>query len=211
MNVRTTLLSLAALPLMLSIGCLRSYNAVPLNPAFLTSTTKTETQVEIKYKAFLTPAEVSEKFGTKLAEERQVIPVQVLISNKGTATYRIVRASMVVEETASKTRLAALTVDQMYELGRHGYGQPTCGILFGGILGLPCLITTLSANDKIRADYLQKLLQDTILEPGKEVTGAVFFDPEPAHLSRLNGNYKLLIEMVDTKTNTPLIVGSALN
>lgn len=209
MKFRPSLLPLGA-ALLLTVGCLRSYNAVPLTHASLLNEAKSETGLVLKTKAFLTPAEVSERFGTKLAEERQVIPVQVLIANTGTESFRILRANFVIEETQQKVKLDALSLDQMYELGRHGYGAPVCGLIFGGVLGLPSLITTMNANDKLRDDYGRKLIQDAIVEPGKEVAGAVFFDPQARNLNR-TGHYKLIVEVQNTKTNAKTTLEQSLS
>ncbi|HJW73464.1 MAG TPA: hypothetical protein VJ486_11590 [Geothrix sp.] len=201
----------AALALSLgSMGCLRSYNATPLTTASLQGSVATPDGVELKTKAFLTPAEVSEKFGTKLAEDRQVIPVQVLLTNKSTSTYRVLRTSFIMEELGQKVRLEALDSNQMYELGRHGYGAPVCGLIFGGILGVPSLITTMNANDRLREDYNRKGFLDTILEPTKEAAGVVMFDPAARTLTR-SGKYKLIVELENTTSKSKTVVEQLFN
>jgi hypothetical protein len=154
----------------------------------------------MKTKAFIDRSEITDKFGAKLAEDRQVIPVQVLISNKGTQSYRVLRTSFVLTETNGNVKLPSLTSEQIYQLGRHGYGAPVCGMIFGGILGIPSLVTTMNANDRLRDDYSHKLLQDAIVDPDKETNGVVFFDPAASHLSR-DGKYKLIVELENTSTN----------
>lgn len=201
----------AALALSLgSMGCLRSYNATPLTTASLQGSVTTPDGVELKTKAFLTPTEVSEKFGTKLAEDRQVIPVQVLLTNKSTSTYRVLRTSFIMEELGQKVRLEALDSNQMYELGRHGYGAPVCGLIFGGILGVPSLITTMNANDRLREDYNRKGFLDTILEPTKEAAGVVMFDPAARTLTR-SGKYKLIVELENTTSKSKTVVEQLFN
>ena len=206
------LLFTAALVLGLSsMGCLRSYNATPLSAASLQGTVNHPDGVELKTKAFLSPAEVSEKFGTKLANDRQVIPVQVLLTNKGTATYRVLRTAFLLEEQTQKVRLEALTPDQMYELGRHGYGAPVCGMIFGGVLGLPSLITTMNANDRLRDDYNRKGFIDALVEPGKEAAGVVMFDPAPGGGFRYTGKYRLIVELENTASKSKLTLEQAFN
>jgi hypothetical protein len=209
--MRPLLLSAALILGVSSMGCLRSYNATPLTPASLQGTTTHPEGLELKTKAFLTPAEVSDKFGSKLAEDRQVIPVQVLVANKSTATYRVLRTSFVLEEQSQKVRLEALNSDQMYELGRHGYGAPVCGLIFGGILGVPSLITTMTANDRLREDYSRKSFMDAIVEPGKEAAGVVMFDPAARAMSRYTGKYKLIVEMENTGSKAKLVMEQPLN
>lgn len=200
----------AALALSLtSVGCIRSYNVTPLSSASLQGTVVHPDGIEMKTKAFVTPAEVAEKFGTKLAMDRQVIPVQVLITNKSTATYRVLRTSFVVEEQSQNIRLDSLNPTQMYELGRHGYGAPVCGMIFGGILGLPSLITTMNSNDRLRDDYNRKNFVDTIIEPNKEGAGVVMFDPAARALTRY-GKYKLIVELENTTTKTKLTLEQPL-
>jgi len=189
-----------------SVGCLRSYNATPMTSASLVASATHPAGVELKTKAFITPAEVAEKFGTKLAEDRQVIPVQVLITNKSTATYRVLRTSFVMEEATQKVRLEAMDSNQMYELGRHGYGAPVCGMIFGGILGLPSLITTMNANDRLREDYNRKSFMDTLIEPSKEAAGVVMFNPEARSLNRYTGKYKLIVELEDTTSKAKTVL-----
>lgn len=207
--MRSFLLPAALLLSLGSMGCLRSYNATPLTTASLQGTVSTPDGVELKTKAFLSPSEVSEKFGTKLAEDRQVIPVQVLLTNKSTASYRVLRTSFVIEEVSQKVRLEALDSNQMYELGRHGYGAPVCGMIFGGILGLPSLITTMNANDRLREDYNRKAFVDAIVEPNKEAAGIVMFDPAARALYR-NGKYKLIVELENTGSRAKVVLEQPL-
>jgi hypothetical protein len=192
-----------------SLGCLRSYNTTPMSNASLQGTATSPDGVEMRTKAFLTPAEVSEKFGTKLAEDRQVIPVQVLITNKGAATYRVLRTAFLLEEQSQKVRLEALTPEQMYELGRHGYGAPVCGMIFGGLLGLPSLITTMNANDRLREDYSRKGFTDVLVEPGKEAAGVVMFDPSAKAMFRYVGKYRLVVELENTASKSKLTLEQA--
>jgi hypothetical protein len=208
--MRSLPLSAALFFSLASVGCLRSYNTTPMSPALLQVTMTSPDGMEMKTKAFLTPAEVAEKFGTKLAEDRQVIPVQVLLSNKSTNSYRVLRTSFVIEEQSQKVRLEALDSNQMYELGRHGYGAPVCGMIFGGVLGLPSLITTMNANDRLRDDYSRKAFVDTIVEPGKEATGVVMFNPAARTLDR-NGKYKLIVELENTVSKAKVLVEQALS
>ncbi len=208
--MRPLLLSAAILASLASVGCLRSYNATPLSPASLQGTVAHPDGVEMKTKAFVTPAEVADKFGTKLAEDRQVIPVQVLLTNKSNAAFRVLRTSFVIEEQSQKVRLEAMSPDQMYELGRHGYGAPVCGLIFGGILGVPSLITTMNANDRLREDYSRKTFMDTILEPTKEAAGVVMFDPAARALTRY-GKYKLIVELENTTSKAKLTLEQAFN
>jgi len=203
------LLAVLALSLA-SVGCIRSYNVTPINNASLQGTVTHPDGVEMKTKAFLAPNEVADKFGTKLAEDRQVIPVQVLITNKSTATYRVLRTSFVIEEQSQKARLEALDPSQMYELGRHGYGAPVCGMIFGGILGLPSLITTMNSNDRLRDDYNRKNFVDSIIEPNKESAGVVMFDPAARALTRA-GKYKLIVELENTTAKSKIIIEQPLN
>lgn len=207
--MRPLVLSAALLLSLGSIGCLRSYNTTPMSNASLQGTVASPDGIEMRTKAFLAPNEMSEKFGTKLAQDRQVIPVQVLITNKGTATYRVLRSAFILEEQNQKVRLEALTPDQMYELGRHGYGAPVCGIIFGGILGLPSLITTMNANDRLRDDYLRKGFTDSLVEPGKEAAGVVMFDPAAKSMFRYVGNYRLLVELENTASKSKLTLEQA--
>lgn len=202
-------LSAALILSLASVGCLRSYNTTPLSPASLQTTTASPDGVEMKTKAFLAPAEVAEKFGTKLAEDRQVIPVQVLLTNKSSNTYRVLRTSFLIEEQSQKVRLEALDANQMYELGRHGYGAPVCGMIFGGILGVPSLVTTLNANDRLRDDYSRKAFMDTIVEPSKEAAGVVMFDPAARTLTR-DGKYKLVVELENTTTKAKTVMEQPL-
>jgi hypothetical protein len=200
----------AALALSLaSVGCIRSYNVTPLSNASLQGTVTSPDGVEVKTKAFLSPAEVAEKFGTKLAEDRQVIPVQVLITNRSTSTYRVLRTSFLIEEQSQKVRLESLDPNQMYELGRHGYGAPVCGMIFGGLLGLPSLITTMNSNDRLREDYNRKNFMDTLIEPNKEGAGVVMFDPAARTLSRY-GKYKLFVELENTNTKSKVSIEQPL-
>lgn len=208
--MRPLLLSAAILASLASVGCLRSYNATPLSTASLQGTVAHPEGVEMKTKAFVTPAEVADKFGTKLAEDRQVIPVQVLLTNKSNAAYRVLRTSFVIEEQSQKVRLEAMSPDQMYELGRHGYGAPVCGLIFGGILGVPSLITTMNANDRLREDYSRKTFMDTIIEPTKEAAGVVMFDPAARALTRY-GKYKLIVELENTTSKAKLTLEQAFN
>ena len=203
--MRPLFLSAAIVMSLGSVGCIRSYNVTPLTSASLQGTATHPDGVELKTKAFLSPAEVSDKFGTKLAEDRQVIPVQVLITNKSTAAYRVLRTSFVIEEQSQKVRLEALNPNQMYELGRHGYGAPVCGMIFGGLLGLPSLITTMNANDRLRDDYNRKNFTDTIIEPGKDAGGVVMFDPAARALTRYT-KYKLIVELENTTSKSKVVV-----
>ncbi len=116
-----------------------------------------------------------------------------------------------MEEQSQKVRLEALNTDQMYELGRHGYGAPVCAILFGGIFGLPSLITTMNANDRRRDDYSRKTFVDTIVEPTKETAGVVMFDPAARALSRYTGKYKLIVELENTTAKAKVVVEQLLN
>ena len=194
---------------LLCLGCLRSYNVSPLSPASLNKVAVHESGIELRTKAFLAPNEVADRFGSKLAEDRQVIPVQVLVTNKSKDPYRVLRASFILEEQEKKVRLEALTPDQMYDIGRHGYGAPVCGIIFGGILGLPSLITTMNANNKLQMDYQQKVFVDAIVDPAKDVVGAVLFNPEPAGLTRAS-KYHLLIEFENVNTKVKFTLDQAL-
>ncbi len=210
MNLTRLFLPVTVLALSLNVGCLRSYNSTPLSNANLTTAMHTEDGLELKAKAFFDKGEIADKFGEKLANERQVIPVQLLLQNKSQSTYRVLRTSFILEEAAQKTRLNALSSNEMYEIGRHGYGAPVCGMIFFGILGIPSLVTTLTANGKVQEDYARKLLQDTLLEPTKEAAGAVFFNPEPAKLARA-GKYKLVVELENTTSNKKITLERELN
>lgn len=203
--MRSLFLPAALILSLSSLGCLRSYNVTPLTNASLQGTANSPDGVELKTKAFLSPSEVADKFGTKLAEDRQVIPVQVLLTNKSTSSYRVLRTSFVIEEQSQKVRLEALNANQMYELGRHGYGKPVCGMIFGGVLGLPSLITTMNANDRLREDYNRKSFVDTIIEPNKEAAGVVMFDPAARALYR-NGKYKLIVELENTTSKAKVVI-----
>ncbi len=68
--MRSLLLAAAITLGLASMGCLRSYNATPLTTASLQGTVTSSEGVEVRTKAFITPAEVRDKFGTKLSEER---------------------------------------------------------------------------------------------------------------------------------------------
>lgn len=193
-----------------SVGCLRSYNVMPLSTASLNGTVASPDGVQVQTKAFLSPQEVAERFGTKLAEDRQVIPVQVLITNKSTASYRVLRASFIMEDKKEKVRLEALNPDQMYELGRYGYGAPVCGLIFGGVLGLPSLITTMKANDHLRDDYIRKEFVDSIVEPSKDTAGVVMFDPAARGLNR-NEKYTLIVELENTATKAKTFLEEPMN
>ncbi len=208
--MRSPLLPLALLFTLASLGCLRSYNGTPLTSAALNGSSASPDGVQLQTKAFLSPAEVADKFGTKLAEDRQVIPVQVLLTNKSTASYRVLRTSFLMENLSGTVRLDALNSEQMYQLGRHGYGAPVCGMIFGGILGLPSLITTMNANDRLRDDYSRKSFLDSIVEPGKEAAGVVMFDPAARGLNR-NEKYKLVVEMENTATKAKVVIEQALS
>lgn len=208
--MRSLLVSAAITLSFASMGCIRSYNVTPMTNASLQGTVTQPDGVELKTKAFISPSEVADKFGTKLAMDRQVIPVQVLITNKSTSTYRVLRTSFVIEEQAQKVRLEALNPNQMYELGRHGYGAPVCGMIFGGLLGLPSLITTMNANDRLRDDYTRKSFVDTIIEPNKEAAGVVMFDPLSRNLNRY-GKYKLIVELENTTSKSKVAVEQLLN
>jgi len=210
MNLRNLALVSGLAVLGLSVGCIRSYNVTPLSPASLNTELKTTIGVEVRTKGFLDAKDVSEKFGTKLANDRQVVPVQVQINNKGPESYKVLRANFVLLETGQNIKLDSLSNEQIYELGRHGYVAPVCGVLFGGILGLPSLITTMNSNDRLRDDYNRKLLSDTILDPGKEASGVVFFDPAAKNLQR-SGKYKLVVELLNTTTNAKSTVEQILN
>ena len=193
-----------------SMGCLRSYNVSPLSNASLQGTVSSSDGIQMQTKAFLSQAEVADKFGTELAEDRQVIPVQVLITNKSTASYRVLRTSFVIEEQSQKVRLEALNANQMYELGRHGYGKPVCGMIFGGILGLPSLITTINANNRLRDDYGHKSFMDSLVDPGKDAAGVVMFDPA-AHALTRNGRYTLIVELQNTSTQAKVVLEQPLS
>lgn len=193
-----------------SVGCIRSYNVTPLSTASLQGTVTSPDGVEMKTKAFLAPGEIAEKFGTKLAEDRQVIPVQVLITNRSAATYRVLRSAFVMEEQTQKVRLEALDSNQMYAIGRHGYGAPVCGLIFGGPLGVPSLVTTLIANNKLQDDYSRKAFLDTLIEPNKEAVGVLMFDPATRALNR-NGRYKLIVELENTVSKAKLVIEQVLS
>ena len=47
------------------------------------------------------------------------------------------------------------------------------------------------------------------LAPGKELTGTVFFDPDPQHLNRADP-FKLVLELVDEETNAKVTLEQAL-
>jgi hypothetical protein len=121
----------------------------------------------------------------------------------------VLRTSFVIQEQSKKVNLEALTPTQMYELGRHGYGAPVCGMIFGGILGLPSLITTMNANESLRDDYNRKTFVDTIIDPSKEATGVVMFDPGPAAMSR-SGKYTLIVELENTASHTKVLIEQPL-
>ena len=194
--------------LTLSLGCLRSYNTSPLSPASLNTTLKNPAGLALQTKAFLAPAEVAEKFGKKLAEDRQVIPVQVLLANHGTSSYKVLRSGFALVGS-QPGRVPQLTPEEIYQLGRHGYGAPVCGIFFGGPLGVPSLVTTIVANNNLREDYEAKELKDAILAPGKEVAGTVFFDPLPQHMNRADP-FRLVVELLDAETNAKVTLEQAL-
>jgi hypothetical protein len=208
--MRSILLPAALAMSLASVGCIRSYNVTPLSNASLQGTVTSPDGVEVKTKAFLAPAEIAEKFGTEIAEDRQVIPVQVLITNKSTATYRVLRSSFVIEEQAQKVRLEALDSNQMYAIGRHGYGAPVCGLIFGGPLGVPSLVTTLIANNKLQEDYIHKGFLDALIEPNKEAAGVLMFDPAARALSR-SGKYKLIVELENTVSKAKVVIEQALS
>lgn len=210
MKLKHAMFPLAVAAMGLHVGCLRSYVATPMSNANLTTSMRTEDGLELKAKAYFDKGEIADKFGEKLADDRQVIPVQVLLQNKSQSTYRVLRTSFILEEASQKTRLNTLTSVEMYEIGRHGYGAPVCGMLFFGILGVPSLVTTLSANGKLQDDYARKMLQDTLLEPAKEATGAVFFNPEPAKLARAD-KYKLVVDLENTTTSKKVTLERELN
>lgn len=207
--MRPLLVSVALALSLASMGCLRSYNVTPLSNASLQGTVSSPDGVQMQTKAFLSPAEVADKFGTELAEDRQVIPVQVLITNKSTASYRVLRTSFIIEEQNQKVRLEALNSNQMYELGRHGYGKPVCGMIFGGVLGLPSLITTINANNRLRDDYSHKSFVDSIIDPGKDAGGVVMFDPA-AHALTRSGKYALIVELENTSSKAKVVVEQPL-
>lgn len=210
MKLKNAMFSATIAALGLNVGCIRSYVTTPLNNANLTTAVHTEDGLELKAKAYFDKGEIADKFGAKLADDRQVIPVQLLLQNKSQSTYRVLRASFILEEAGQKIRLNTLSSDEMYEIGRHGYGAPVCGMIFFGVLGIPSLVTTITANGKVQEDYARKMLQDTLLEPTKEATGAVFFNPEPAKLARV-GKYKLVVELENTTTNKKVTLERELN
>lgn len=210
MKLKHVLLSGAIVALGVNVGCIRSYVATPMNNANLTAFMHTEDGLELKAKAYFDKGEIADKFGEKLADDRQVIPVQLLLQNKSQSTYRVLRTSFILEEAAQKIRLNTLTSSEMYDIGRHGYGAPVCGMIFFGVLGIPSLVTTITANGKVQDDYARKMLQDTLLEPTKEAAGAVFFNPEPAKLARA-GKYKLVMELENTTTNKKVTLEHELN
>lgn len=182
------------------VACLRSYNASPVTPATLATEGKIVEALVLGTHAFTRAEEIQDKFGEKLAQERQVIPVQVQLANQGTRTWKVTRLSFaLVQDANAQVRLETLNQEDIYQLGRHGWGKPVCGMILGGVLGIPSAVTTSTANDRLRADYLQKALPEMVLEPGKDVHGVVFFDPASRLLGR-NDKFKLVLELQDAKT-----------
>lgn len=210
MNSKNLLAPLGLALLISSLGCLRNYNVSPLSPVSLNTALQNDPGLELKTKAFTSKAEVAEKFGHKLAEDREVLPIQVLITNKGTESFKVLRTSFQLVETGHTVELPALTSEEIYQLGREGFGAPVCGLIFGGPLGVPSLVTTIVANNRLRDDYQTKLLQEAILDPGKECSGAVFFNPEARNLKR-SGTYKLVVDLLNAKTNAKVTLQQTIN
>ena len=207
--MRFTLLFLGLLTATVSTGCIRSYNTTPLSIVNLDSTLTTANGLELRTKAFVTPAEIYDKFGVQLAGDSMVIPVQVLVTNQGLAPYRVLRNSFVLEATDQKIRLAALNFDEMYRVGSLDYTGPILGVLFGGPLGLPSLWTTLYANDKLHDDYERKIFRDSFLAPGESARGVLFFDLRGRDLSR-HDKYRLLVEFENMETHAKTVARQAL-
>lgn len=149
--------------------------------------------LEVHLKAYLAEDEIAEAFGGHVAQDKQTIPVLIVLSNHGNETYRILRARMRLADARSGTRLEPETFDEMVDDGRWGAGWQ---LFFSFILlsGMPGYISTVNANAKISPDYALKVFQDVRLDQGAEASGAVFFDPGKAHLKRLNGDWRLVLE-----------------
>lgn len=193
----------------LHTACLRSYNTSPVSAVTLGGPASAPEGLELKSHPFLSPSEIQDKFGTKLAKERRAIPVQVSIRNKGTQTYKVTRVGFGLMDKTG-TKVEALTLEQAYQLGRHGWGTPICGLFFGGFLGIPSALTTSQANEQLQADYRAKMLNDTLLEPGKEASGVLFFTPNTKRIER-NENYKLVVEVENAATGAKTSLQQPLN
>lgn len=199
MNVRNLLLIPIIGFAVLNVGCLRSYNVSPVTSVTLGAPVPSTEGLELKSHAFLKVEEIKEKFGEKLANDRQVIPVQIALKNTGTQVYKITRASFVLQSKGG-VKVDALSTEQAYQLGRHGWGEPICGLIFGGILGIPSAYTTSKANDLLAADYKAKMLNDSLLEPGKETSGVLFFDPFTVKLLSRTDKFTLVLELENATT-----------
>ena len=199
MNYRSFFVLAPLAALGLGVGCIRSYVTAPLSTASLDRSVRAESGLSMQTRAFLTKPEIAERFGRKLAEDREVIPVQVLLDNQGTQVYRVLRTAFVLVETGKDQRLPSLTADEICHLGRHGFLGPILTMVAPG-LGVAGLVTTIQANGQERADYGQKLLQEALLDPGKDLQGVVFFNPKPAGLNRL-GHFKLVLEVENLGTH----------
>ena len=191
-----------------STGCLRYYNATPLSIVNLDRTLTTNDSLELRTKAFVTSAEIDDKFGQTVTIDSMVIPVQILVTNSGTTVYRILRSNIVLEATGQKIRLPAMNFSQMYEMGSRGYTVPMLAMLFGGPLGWPSLWTTIFANEKLHDDYERKIFPDIILAPGENARGVIFFDLRCRALSRYD-TYQLIVELENMNTHVRKVVVQA--
>lgn len=189
----------------LNVACMRSYNASPLSGVALSAPVQSPEGLEVKTHAFLKPAEIEEKFGQHLAKDTQVLALQVSIANKGTASYKVFRSGFKLKGLKD-ARVSALSTEAAIRHGR----EPWEYALLLGIFGIPASITGYQANEKLEADYKAKLLQEELLEPGKELSGVLFFNPLTQGLNRLDP-FKLLLEIEDAKTGGKISLEKALN
>lgn len=209
MNLRTLLLIPILGFALLNLACLRTYNVSPVTSVTLGAPVPAPEGLELKSHAFLKSEEIQEKFGEKLAKDRQVIPVQIALKNTGTQVYKITRASFVLQSKGG-VKVDALSTEQAYQLGRHGWGEPICGLIFGGILGIPSAYTTSKANDLLAADYKAKMLNDSLLEPGKEASGVLFFDPFTVKLLSRTDKFTLVLELENASTGAKTMLEQPL-
>lgn len=190
---------------MLNLACMRSYNASPLSSVALGAPVQSPEGLEVKTHAFLKPVEIEEKFGQHLAKDTQVLAVQVSLANKGTAAYKVFRSGFKLKGQKD-ARVSALSTEAAIRQGR----EPWEYALLLGIFGIPASITGYQANEKLEVDYKAKLLPEELLEPGKELSGVLFFDPLTQGLNRLDA-FTLHIELEDATTHGKTRLEQALH
>ena len=180
-------------------GCLHFYNPIALDPSQAKPMPGPPQILELRIKGFLATKEIAAAFGGHVAENRETIPVQIVLINHGTGTYRVLRSGMSLVDSRTSRRVGPETFSRMVDDGTWTVGWQLFLSLFY-LVGMPGYVTTMNANAKVPSDYALKFFQDARLEPGQEASGALFFDPNAIHLNRREGHWKLIVEAEDMGT-----------